>query len=56
MSSRKRPAPVKKKVRNEAKQPEVDTRMKKILVLKPVVLDFDFGNEGGVHAASAESR
>ena len=58
MSSRKRPASAIKraKERNEEKQPQIDARMKKKLVLKPVVLEFDFGDEWAVSTSSAGSR
>ena len=55
-SSRKRPTPVKKKVRKDEKRLEVDRGMRKKLVLKPIIIDFDFDNEGRVLVSSAGSR
>ena len=56
--SHKRPAPMIKRAkgREEEDQPHTGVGMKKKLVFKPVVLDFDFGYEGVVPASSTGSR
>ena len=48
LSSLKRLALVKKKIRKEGKQLEEEAAMRKKLILKPAILDFDFGDEGEV--------
>ena len=55
-SSRKRLAPARKKSRKEGEQLGEGAGMKKKLVLKSVVLEFNFCDEGGVPASSVGSR